>query len=40
MKLSDDDLLPDKENTILLNRAAGSLAQNLWHFIALLLFGF
>lgn len=35
MKLSEDDLLPDKENTVLLNRAAGSSAPNL-HFLALL----
>lgn len=29
MKLSDDDLLSDRENTVLLNRAAGSSAPNL-----------
>lgn len=40
MKLSEDDLLPDKENIVLLNRAAGSSAPNLWHFLALLPFGF
>lgn len=40
MNLSDDDLLPDKENTVLLNGAAGSSAPNLWHFPALLPFDF
>lgn len=39
MKLAEDDLLPDKENTVLLNRAAGSSAPNL-HFLALLPFNF
>lgn len=39
MKLAENDLLPDKENTVLLNRAAGSSAPNL-HFLALLPFNF
>lgn len=39
MKLSEDDLLPDKESTVLQNRAVGSSAPHL-PFLALLPFSF